>query len=164
MVLYLVQISKWRHTESRSFNSHPFIAHSDHRGARDPVIFSVASCTMSDMSSARIRLGRLMELQGIASSRAGAAAETETKRKSKGASGGGGTTATAAETGTPPQVFGARRIGGQAVLKIAADDLGEVFDPTEFKSEWTPGEVERVVQALPGLQLPFDPANVAASI
>ena len=64
----------------------------------------------------------------------------------------------------PPQVFGARRIGGETVLKIAADDLGDVFDPTEFKSEWTPGEVERVVQALPGFPLPFDPANVAASI
>ena len=73
----------------------------------------MTSCTMSDMSSALIRLGRLMELQGIASSRAGAAAETVTKRKSKGASGDGGATATAAETGTPPQVFGARRIGGQ---------------------------------------------------
>ena len=70
------------------------------------------------MPSALIRLGRLMELQGIAPSRrAGAAAETVTKRKSKGAShgasGGGGATATAADTGTPPQVFCARRIGGQ---------------------------------------------------
>ena len=77
------------------------------------------------MSSALIRLGRLMELQGMASSsRAGAAAETVSKRKSKGASGGGGASATAAETGAPPQGFGARRIGGQTVLQIAADDLG----------------------------------------
>ena len=120
---------------------------------------------MSDMSSALIRLGRLMELQGIAPSpRAGAAAETVSKRKSKGASGGGGATATAAETEIPPQGFGARRISGQTVLQITAGDLGEVFDPADFKSEWTPGEVERVMQALPGLQLPFDPANVAASI
>ena len=76
-----------------------------------------------------------MELQGIAPSRAGAAAETVSKRKSKGASGGGGASATAAETGTPPQGFGARRIGGgQTALRIAADDLGEVFDPTDFNS------------------------------
>ena len=149
----------------RKTGASALIAHSDRRGARDPVDFSVTSWTMPDMSSALIRLGRLMELQGIAPSpRAGAAAETVTKRKSKGASGGGGATATAAETGTPPQGFGARRIGGQTVLQIAAGDLGEVFDPADFKSEWTPGEVERVVQALPGLQLPFDPANVAASI
>ena len=116
------------------------------------------------MSSALIRLGRLMELQGIAPSRAGAAAETVSKRKSKGASDGGGASATAAEAGTSPQGFGARRIGGETVIRIATDDLGEVFDPTDFDSEWTPGEVERVVQALPGLQLPFDPANVTASI
>ena len=54
-----------------------------------------------------------------------------------------------------------RRCSGS---RITADDLAEVFDPTDFKSEWTPGEVERVVKALPGLQLPFDAANVAASI
>jgi len=121
---------------------------------------------MPDMSSALIRLGRLMELQGVASSfRAGTAAENVvSKRKRKGAAGGGGATATAAEIGTPPQVFGARRIGGQQVVRVTAGDLGEVFDPTELKSEWTPGEVERVVKALPGLQLPFDPANVGASI
>ena len=75
-------------------------------------IFRCFFLDMSDMSSALIRLGRLMELQGIASSRAGAAAETVSKRKSKGASGGGGATATAAEAGTPPEEFGARRIGG----------------------------------------------------
>ena len=71
---------------------------------------------MSDMSSTLIRLGRLMELQGIgSSSRAGAAAETVSKRKSKS---GGGATATAAEAGLPPKGFDARRIGGQKVLRI----------------------------------------------
>ena len=37
--------SKFRYdvTESRGVRSHPFIAHSDHRGARDPVDFSVTS-------------------------------------------------------------------------------------------------------------------------
>ena len=29
------------------------------------------------------------------------------------------------------------------MLRITADDLAEVFDPADFKSEWTPGEVER---------------------
>ena len=117
------------------------------------------------MSSALIRLGRLMELQGIgSSSRAGAAAETMSKRKSKGASGGGGAMETTAEAGLPPQGFGACRVSGEKVLRIAADDLAEVFDPTDFKNEWTPGEVERVVNALSGLQLPFDVANVAVPI
>ena len=116
------------------------------------------------MSSALIRLGRLMELQGIASSRAGAATGTVSKRKSKGATGGGGAATAATEAGTSPEDFGARRQGGATVIRIEADDLGDVFDPIGFKSEWTPGEVERVVQALPGLQLPFDPANVTASI
>ena len=50
------------------------------------------------------------------------------------------------------------------MIRIEADDLGDVFDPVGFNSEWTPGEVERVVQALPGLRLPFDAANVTASI
>ena len=50
------------------------------------------------------------------------------------------------------------------MIRIEADDLGDVFDPVGFKSEWTPGEVERVVQALPGLRLPFDATNVTASI
>ena len=94
------------------------------------------------MASSRLRLGWLMELHGIAPSvRAGAAAEAGTKRKSKGASGGGGASATAAEAGLPPQGFGSLRIGGESVIRIQADDLGEVFDPSGFKNEWTPGEV-----------------------
>ena len=119
------------------------------------------------MSSALIRLGRLMELQGMIApsrARAGAVAETVSKRKSKGSSGGGGALAAATEAGTPPEDFGARRIGGATVIRSETDDLGGVFDPTGLNSEWTPGEVERVVQDLPGLQLPFDPANVTASI
>ena len=97
---------------------------------------------------------------------ASTAAETGAKRKSKGASGGGGATATAtgAEVGLPPESFGARRVGGESVLRITADDLAEVFDPTGFKNDWTPGEVERVVMALPDLKLPFDAANVASTI
>ena len=59
-------------TEDRSFRYYPLIAHSDHRGAHDPVDFTVASWIMPDLSSALIRLGgRLMELQGISSSRPG---------------------------------------------------------------------------------------------
>ena len=86
------------------------------------------------MASSLLRLGRLMELQGIASSaRAGAAADTGPKRKSKGASGGGGASATVAEARLPPQEFGSRRIGGESVTRIQADDLGEVFDPSGFK-------------------------------
>ena len=55
--------------------------------------------------------------------------------------------------------------GSRCSGSITAGDLAEVFGPpTDFKSEWTPGEVERVVEALPGLQLPFDPATVAASV
>ena len=89
------------------------------------------------------------------------AAEAGTKRKSNGASGGGGATAAAAEAELPPQGFGSRRIGGESVTRIPADNLAEVFDPSGFKNEWTPGEVERVVMALPNLQLPFDATNVA---
>ena len=83
------------------------------------------------MASACLRLGRLMALQGIASSaRAGAAADTGRKRTSKGASGAGGASAAAAEAGQPPQGFGSRRTGGESVIRIQADDLGEVFDPS----------------------------------
>ena len=89
------------------------------------------------MSSALIRLGRLMELQGISSSRAGAATGTVSKRKSKGATGGGGAATAATEAGTPPEDFGARRQGGATVIRIETDDLSDVFDPVGFKSEWT---------------------------
>ena len=116
------------------------------------------------MSSALTRLGRLMEIQGLASSRAAAATGTGGKRRSKGATGGGGAATAAPEAGTSPEDFGSRRQGGATVIRIEADDLGDVFDPVGFNSEWTPGEVERVVQALPGLRLPFDAANVTASI
>ena len=110
------------------------LTQSDHRGARDPVDFSVPSCTMSELSSSLLRLGRLMELQGIASSfRGGATAATETKRRSKGASGGGGgATAAATEAGLSLQVFDNRRVGGESVIRITADDLAEVFDPTAY--------------------------------
>jgi hypothetical protein len=90
---------------------------------------------MSDMSSALIRLGRLMELQGISSARAGMATGTVSKRKSKGATGGGGAATAAMETGTPPEDFSARRQGGATVIRIEVDDLGDVFDPIGFKSE-----------------------------
>ena len=112
------------------------------------------------MSSALTRLGRLMEIQGLVSSRAAAGAGA--KRRSKGATGGGGAATAAPEAGTSPEDFGSRRQGGATIIRIEADDLGDVFDPVGFKSEWTPGEVERVVQALPGLRLPFDAANVTA--
>jgi hypothetical protein len=68
------------------------------------------------MSSALVRLGRLMELQGIASSRAGAATGAVSKRKSKGATGGGDAATAATEAGTPPDDFGARRQGGATVF------------------------------------------------
>ena len=116
------------------------------------------------MSSALTRLGRLMEMQGLASSRAAAAAGSGTKRRGKSASGGGAAATAAPEAGTSPEDFGSRRQGGATIVRIETDDLGDVFDPVAFKSEWTPGEVERVVQALPGLRLPFDAANVAESI
>ena len=119
---------------------------------------------MSDMSSALTRLGRLMEIQGLASSRAAAATGTGGKRRSKGATGGGAAATAAPEAGTSSEDFGSRRQGGATIIRIETDDLGDVFDPVGFKSEWTPGEVERVVQALPGLRLPFDAANVAESI
>ena len=115
------------------------------------------------MASALIRLGRLMELQGIASSRADAATGKEGKRRSK-ATGGGGAAASPAEAGTSPEVFGARRYGGATVVQIETEDLSDVFDPTGFKGEWTLDEVERVVQALPGLQLSFDAADMTATI
>ena len=98
---------------------------------------------MSDMSSALIRLGRLMELQGIASSRADAATGTVGKRKSK-PTGGGGAAASPAEAGTSPEVFGARRYGGATVVRIETEDLSDVFDPTGFKDEWTLDEADRV--------------------
>ena len=79
------------------------------------------------MSSALIRLGRLMELQGISSSRAGAAAGTVSKRKSKGATGGGGAATAAPEAGTSPEDFGSRRQGGATVIRIEAGDLGEAI-------------------------------------
>ena len=60
--------------------------------------------------------------------------------------------------------FGARRVGGESLTRITADDLAEVFDPPGFKNEWTPGEVERVVKALPNPQLQFDASNVVAAI
>jgi len=85
---------------------------------------------MPGMSSALIRLGRLMELQGMSPSRAGAAAETVSKRRSKSAPGGGGAAAAATEVGTPPEDFGARRIGGATVIRIETGDLSDVFDPT----------------------------------
>ena len=40
-------------------------------------------------------------------------------------------------------------------------DLAEVFDPAGFNGGWALGEVERVVKALPELQLPFDEKDVA---
>ena len=125
--------------------------------------FGSSSWIMSDMASSLIRLGRLMELQGIASSRADAATSTVGKRKSK-PTGGGGAAASPAETGTSPEVFGARRYGGAKVVRIETEDLSDVFDPTGFKDEWTLDEVERVVQALPGLQLSFDAADMTATI
>ena len=104
-----------------------------------------------------------MEMQGIASSfRAGAAAEKGSKRKSKGASGDGGATATAAGVGTPLESFGARRVGGESVIRVcSAEDLAEVFDPAGFNNGLALGEVERVVMALPELRLPFDATDVA---
>ena len=66
--------------------------------------------------------------------------------------------------GTPPESFGARRVGEESEIRVTAEDLAEVFDPTGFNNGWTPGEVERVVIALPDLQLPFDAANIAPTI
>ena len=60
------------------------LTQSDHRGTRGSVDFLVTSWTMPDLPSSLVRLGRLMELQGIASAfRAGTAEENGTKRKSK---------------------------------------------------------------------------------
>ena len=74
-----------------------------------------------------MRLGRLIEMAGIASSffRASAAAEKGSKRKSKGASGdGGATAATAAVVGTPPESLGARRVSWERVIRVCfAEDL-----------------------------------------
>jgi len=108
------------------------------------------------MSSALIRLGRLMELQGIAPSRAGAATGSVSKRKSKGATGGGGAATAATEAGTSPEDFGTRRQGGATVIRIEADDLGDVFDQgavgtqggfiTRFSSGGVRRELAQVVQ------------------
>ena len=55
-------------------------------------------------------------------------------------------------------------VGGACFGSLrTVEDLEQVFDPTGFNSDWTPGEVERVVMALPDLQLPFDAANVASA-
>ena len=81
------------------------LVHSDHRGTRDSVDFRwlPGLCLICRVHSSAWwgRLGRLMELQGIApSSLAGAAAAgTVSEQKSNRASGGGGATATAAEAG-----------------------------------------------------------------
>ena len=81
---------------------------------------------MPDATSGLVRLGRLIEMAGIASSfRASAAAEKGSKRKSKGASGdGGATAATAAVVGTPPESLGARRVSWERVIRVCfAEDL-----------------------------------------
>ena len=93
------------------------------------------------MSSALTRLGWLMEIQGLASSRAAAATGTGAKRRSKGATGGGGAATAAPEAGASPEDFGSRRQGGATIIRIETGDLGGVFDPVGFKSEWTPGIV-----------------------
>ena len=74
----------------------------------------------------------------------------------QGPSGDGGATAMAAVVGTPPESFGARRVGGERMIRVcsSAEDLAEVFDPTGFVGGWALGEVERVVKAIPELQLP----------
>ena len=97
-----------------------------------------------------------MEIQGLASSRAAAATGTGGKRRRKGATGGGGAAPAAPEAGTSLEDFGSRRQGGATIIRIEADDLGDVFDPVGFKSEWTPGEVERVEErSLPPKQCPL---------
>ena len=78
--------------------------------------------------------------------------EQEEEQRCFGASGDGGATATAAVVGTPPESFGARRVGGESMIRVcAAEDLAEVFDPSGLIGGWTLGEVERVVKALPEL-------------
>jgi hypothetical protein len=120
---------------------------------------------MSDATSGLVRLGRLMEMAGIASSfRAGAAGTDAKKWSSKGSSGGGGATASAAVAGTSPGRFDTRRVGGEGVTRVSSDDLAEVFDPVGFNGEWTLSEVERVTRALPELQLPFDGTSIVPAI
>ena len=109
-------------------------------------IFGSSSWIMSDMSSALIRLGRLMELQGITPSRVGAATGTVSKRKSKGATGGCGAAAAATEAGTPPEDFGARRQGGATVIRIGTDAR---FERVVHGGAWRRLGKARVVKVTP---------------